>query len=67
VDYESSHLAEAVSELIVPSGHKVYEEPAAIEEMVRILRLHLEERGRLEPADLARVSPDSASGQDSGR
>ncbi|MDD5200945.1 MAG: hypothetical protein PHC88_14210 [Terrimicrobiaceae bacterium] len=35
--YGSSHLASAVSEKIVPSGHGANEDPTAIEEMRRIL------------------------------
>ncbi|MCP5537128.1 MAG: hypothetical protein H7A51_12985 [Akkermansiaceae bacterium] len=41
VDYQSSHLDGASSELIVPSGHNAYEHPKAIEEITRILHLHL--------------------------
>ncbi|MBT8045016.1 MAG: hypothetical protein KJO79_08700 [Verrucomicrobiae bacterium] len=43
VDYKSSHLDGAQSELIVPSGHDAYEHPLAIREMIRILRLNLDE------------------------
>ena len=41
VAYKSSHLDGASSELIVPTGHGAYESPLAIEEVKRILRLHL--------------------------
>ena len=40
VDYWSSHLDGADSELIVPTDHKSYRDPRAIEELKRILRLH---------------------------
>lgn len=41
VPYWSSHLEGAASEKIVPSGHSVNENPEGIEELRRILRLHL--------------------------
>ncbi len=41
VSYESAHLDEAVSELIVRSGHSVQSHPEAIEEIRRILLQHL--------------------------
>ena len=41
VDYKSSHLHGAESEKIVPSGHNAHDDPQAIKEMNRILRLHL--------------------------
>ena len=47
VSYRSAHLDEAVSELIVTSGHSVQSHPEAIEEIRRILLQHL---GRAEPA-----------------
>jgi len=37
----SSHLEGAASELIVPSGHSSFGDPAGIDEMLRILRLHV--------------------------
>ncbi|MEI8294269.1 MAG: alpha/beta hydrolase [bacterium] len=43
VPYWSSHLSEAASEKIVPSGHGANENPEGIEEIRRILRLHLQE------------------------
>lgn len=46
VAYSSSHLDGAQSELIVQSGHSVQLHPAAIHEVRRILRLHLQENGR---------------------
>jgi pimeloyl-ACP methyl ester carboxylesterase len=46
VTYRSAHLDEAVSELIVRSGHSVHAHPEAIEEIRRILLQHL---GPLEP------------------
>lgn len=42
VPYTSAHLAGAASEVVVPSWHSVQETPAAILELRRILRLHLE-------------------------
>ncbi len=41
VDYWSSHLDGAASELIVPTNHKAYHDPKAIEELKRILRIHV--------------------------
>jgi len=46
VTYRSAHLDEAVSELVVRSGHSVQGQPEAIEEIRRILLLHLETAGR---------------------
>lgn len=47
VPYWSSHLEGARSELIVPGRHGAYDHPQAIEEMKRILELHLKSaRGR---------------------
>jgi pimeloyl-ACP methyl ester carboxylesterase len=40
VPYWSSHLSNAKSEKIVPSGHGANEDPEGIEEIRRILRLH---------------------------
>ncbi len=40
VDYWSSHLEGADSELIVPTDHSSYKDPGAVEELKRILRLH---------------------------
>lgn len=42
VPYKSAHLAGADSELVIPSWHSVQETPAAILELRRILRLHVE-------------------------
>jgi len=44
VPYFSSHLDGAASELIVKSGHSSHRSPAAIQEILRILLLHLEEQ-----------------------
>jgi hypothetical protein len=44
VAYWSSHLEDAVSEKIVPSGHASHEHPEGIEEARRILRLHLQQK-----------------------
>ena len=41
VKYSSSHLDGAESELIVHSGHNAFRKPEAVEEIKRILRLHL--------------------------
>ncbi len=40
VPYWSSHLDGAASEKIVPSGHSAQQDPLAIEEVTRILKLH---------------------------
>jgi hypothetical protein len=40
VDYWSSHLDGAASELIVPTDHSSYKDPDAVEEIKRILRVH---------------------------
>jgi hypothetical protein len=47
VTYRSAHLDEAVSELIVQSGHSVQSHPEAIEEIRRIL---LQQLGNAGPA-----------------
>ena len=41
VPYWSSHLEGAQSELIVPSNHSAHQNPRAIEEVRRILLLHV--------------------------
>ena len=43
VPYTSAHIEGAESELIVRSDHGVHEKPEAIQEMRRILRLHLQQ------------------------
>lgn len=43
VEYASSHLETALSEVVVPAGHNAHAHPLAIEELRRILRLHLSE------------------------
>jgi pimeloyl-ACP methyl ester carboxylesterase len=48
VPYSSSHLDGAASEMIVHSGHSVHRSPAAMRELLRILRRHLREE---QPAD----------------
>ncbi len=45
VPYESSHLASAKSELIVPGPHGSYGLPQTVEELRRILHLHLKTAG----------------------
>jgi hypothetical protein len=44
VEYTSSHLDGAVSELIVPADHTAHGHPLAVQEIRRILRLDLKER-----------------------
>jgi hypothetical protein len=39
VPYSSSHLDEAESELIVPTGHRSFSHPKAVAEIIRILKL----------------------------
>jgi len=43
VTYASAYLPGASSELMVPSGHRTYENPEALTEVKRILKLHLAE------------------------
>lgn len=43
VPYTSAHLGETLSEKVVPYGHSAHEHKMAIEEIRRILRLHLTE------------------------
>jgi hypothetical protein len=43
VNYESAHIPEAVSEVVVRSGHSVQDHPQTVNEVRRILLLHLEE------------------------
>jgi hypothetical protein len=43
VKYESAHLEGVASELIVDSPHSCQSKPRVIEELLRILLLHLEE------------------------
>jgi hypothetical protein len=47
VPYTSSHLAGAVSELIVPSDHAATAHPLTVLEVKRILKLHLQQAGLL--------------------
>jgi hypothetical protein len=47
VSYSSAHLDGATSELVVRSGHGVCENPDAQREVIRILRLQLDNRWRL--------------------
>ena len=53
VEYSSAHLPEAVSELVVRSGHSNQSNPQAIAEVRRILLLHLKEGC---PADVRRAN-----------
>jgi hypothetical protein len=41
VPYWSSHLKSAASETFVPYGHGCVEKPETVEEIVRLLKLHL--------------------------
>jgi pimeloyl-ACP methyl ester carboxylesterase len=50
VPYWSSHMDGAQSEVIVDSGHSAYRNPVAVEELKRILRLHLQQSGGQAPA-----------------
>lgn len=43
VSWASAHLEGAASEIVVPSGHASYDHPQTVEEIRRILRLHLQE------------------------
>ena len=45
VPYHSSHLEGAVSEKLIEGGHSIQSSPAAVLELRRILRLHLEKIG----------------------
>jgi hypothetical protein len=47
VAYRSAHIDEAVSELVVRSGHSVQGNPHATEEIRRILLEHLSAQERL--------------------
>lgn len=49
VPYWSSHVEPVASELIVPSNHSVPSDPAAADEIRRILFLHLMNEGKLKP------------------
>ena len=46
VPYSSSHLDNAASEVIVHSGHSIHRSPGAMQELLRILLLHLREEGQ---------------------
>ena len=45
VPYKSSHLDGAESELIVPADHSAHVHPLAVQEVKRILKLHLQQSG----------------------
>lgn len=49
VPYSSSHLASAESELIVPGPHGSHDLPETIDELERILQLHLKSIGKVRP------------------
>jgi hypothetical protein len=44
VPYWSSHITPVASEVIVPSGHSVQDNPQSAEELKRILTLHLDKK-----------------------
>lgn len=46
VTYKSASLAGAASEVIVPSGHRAPNHPAAVAEMLRILKVNLKQKGK---------------------
>ena len=48
VSYESAHLANSASELVIRGGHSIQETPEAVLELRRILRLHLKELGLIQ-------------------
>ncbi len=50
VPYWSSHLDGAQSELVVKSGHSAQQNPLAIQDVRRILKLHLQEIEQAKPA-----------------
>lgn len=41
VPYSSAHIHQAQSETVIPYGHRVHQHPMAIEELRRIMRLHV--------------------------
>jgi hypothetical protein len=45
VPYKSAHMAGAESELIVPAHHSAHTHPLAVQEVRRILKLHLHQSG----------------------
>jgi pimeloyl-ACP methyl ester carboxylesterase len=53
VPYASARIAGALSELIVPSGHSAHQDPKAIAEVGRILRLHTAQTGARKPSRAA--------------
>lgn len=62
VPYWSSHMEKAQSELIVPGPHGSCELPQTIDELKRILKLHLEKsarRSHAQPATASAASPRS--------
>jgi len=56
VKYESAHIEGVASELIVDSAHSCQSQPPVIEELLRILLLHLEEADMEESPSLAKAS-----------
>jgi len=66
VSYQSAHIPEVASELVVRSGHSVQSNPYTVREVRRILLLHLAQacpRGCLPPASgpvLSSIAPPSS-------
>jgi pimeloyl-ACP methyl ester carboxylesterase len=63
VSYQSAHIPEAVSELVIRSGHSVQSDPRAVNEVRRILLLHLAQacpRGCLPPTSAPTLSSIAA-------
>ena len=58
VPYSSSHLDNAASEVIVHSGHSVHRSPGAMQELLRILLLHLREFDENELPAASTIPPD---------
>jgi hypothetical protein len=57
VPYWSSHLDGAQSEVIVRSGHGVFSNPQAVQEVIRILRLASEGKGKNSDASAGSLRP----------
>lgn len=57
VPYSSAHLDGACSELVVKSGHSVQESAVTIEEIKRILLLHLKENGLIDQSVRTKTIP----------
>lgn len=64
VPYASAHLAGAASEVVIPSWHGVQETPAAILELRRILRAHLQREKAGSSASRQGPAKDKAANPD---